>query len=238
MKEMSFLGSVIGLGIFIVGCLECFMGYKLFKILNMVKGFLFGAIIGMIPLMTTQFIGSEIGRIFVEILIILVPGIIGALLANFLHMVCVFLSAFVVGVFLGIVLLGSLDNVGVALVGGIILGIIFGIVSCILEKYVRIIKSAITGAAMMGVSVALILMNIPVAILCFILFTVLGIVVQSNASKKKAGNMNVEDISDFSLETVQNIEDTLAESVKGNAADENVEQLAVVLQETEEEKNY
>jgi hypothetical protein len=121
------------------GILDCFFGYRVFKVTITILGALIGAGLG-------QLAGTSLG--------FGTPGaigglIIGALLgggvAFLLYIAAVFLAGFGFGATLGMLLLANYNQMVALLTGGI-LGVVGGFVAVKLQKVLLILATALLGA--------------------------------------------------------------------------------------------
>lgn len=194
----------MGTILLIIGLAECFFGYKMFKVLNMVKGFITG---GLVCALIGLAIGAassvkQVARatdiyawlysgetsVIAGVMIgFLIGGILGALLANALVMLSVFLQSFVIGALLGAVTLVISGEYEMVLTAAVVTGLLLAITSCILFKHVKVIQTALEGAALCGVILAG--YNVPVGIVCAIILCVAGIIIQQRMLKAGAGNL-------------------------------------------------
>lgn len=191
----------MGIILLIIGLAECFFGYKMFKALNIIKGFITGglccALIGLaigaasavnqITRATDIYAWLHSGETSVIVGVVigfLIGGILGALLANALVMLAVFFQSFVIGALFGAVVMIISGDYGLVLIAAIVTGLLLAITSCILFKHVKVIQTALEGAALCGVILAG--YNVPVGIVCAIILCVAGIIVQQKMLKADA----------------------------------------------------
>jgi len=134
----AYLGVSLGVGI-LVGLIQCFWGYRLFRLVLGIVGFLVGAALGWA--IGLAFIGEQWGAILGAIL----GGAIGAGLLSALYFLGVFVMGAILGAILGATLLGvgGLDQIPVLL---IVLGIVGGILAVIFQKAMIILSTAFSGA--------------------------------------------------------------------------------------------
>jgi hypothetical protein len=122
------------------GLLNCFFGYRIFKVMLGIYGFLLGALVG--ALVAGGLAG---GQTWVLLVGAIVGGIVGAALMVLLYLV----GVFVVGALAGVLLANA---VGAALGFTmptwvvIILAVVVGIVALILQRAVLILATALSGA--------------------------------------------------------------------------------------------
>ena len=150
---LSLAGNAFaGLGaIFLVwGLVNALFGYKLFKIVLAITGFIVGVVIGLI-------VGVALGasRDMEAIIPVaaLLGGILGAVLAVTLHKVGVFFAVGAMGFLIFYILLGIFPL-------ALVLGIVCGIVGVILEKYAIIVSTALSGGSLTGMGLGLITGNL------------------------------------------------------------------------------
>ncbi|MDD3179934.1 MAG: DUF4203 domain-containing protein [Opitutaceae bacterium] len=121
------------------GLLDCFFGYRLFKLTLTLIGALAGSIFG-------QAAGSELGLGWPgEIGGMIVGALLGAGLAYLLFLAGVFLAGFLFGLTLGILLLANWHQM-VAQFGGLALGVIGGILAVKLQRVGLLLATALLGA--------------------------------------------------------------------------------------------
>lgn len=120
------------------GIVDCFFGYRIFRVVLSILGFIVGASIGMAMVgestQATQLIAAVIG------------GLIGAVVMNALYFVGIVIAGALLGALLVNLLLAALGvepNV-VFLVIGAIVG---GAVALVLNKFMIILSTAFSGAA-------------------------------------------------------------------------------------------
>jgi hypothetical protein len=121
------------------GLLDCFFGYRIFKVTVTFWGIVVGAIFG-------KAAGEALGMgLPGEIGGMAVGTLLGGGLAFMLYLAAVFLAGFLFGVTLGMLLLANY-NPNVALMGGCVVGIVSGIAALYLQKLVLILATALVGA--------------------------------------------------------------------------------------------
>lgn len=132
-------GIIAGLVLFLVGVLNCFFGYKFFKVILAAAGFIIG--------------GYICGRIAYAInpteSFAIVSGVIGGIIIAVIVFVFYYAGIFLAGALLGLSIAMSLklnfDNVtNLAIL--IVLVISGGILALIFQKFMIIISTAFTGA--------------------------------------------------------------------------------------------
>ncbi|HLY26853.1 MAG TPA: DUF4203 domain-containing protein, partial [Aggregatilineales bacterium] len=125
----------------VLGLVECFFGYKFFRILLAVAGFFIGAQLG------ASFALAHTSQSVVIVLIELITGVIGAVLFYYLYFVGFFLAGMGLGASVATVLAANLGlTQEVATVVVVIGAIIGGLLGFILSKYIIMISTAFIGA--------------------------------------------------------------------------------------------
>lgn len=121
------------------GLLDCFFGYKVFKVSLALLGALVGA-------MLTQAIALRLGASEnVALIAAIVGALAGAGLAFLLYIAAVFVAGFGFGATLGILLLAHFHQM-VALLTGVVLGIIGGFVAVKVQRVLIILSTSLVGA--------------------------------------------------------------------------------------------
>ena len=188
------LNVIIGLSI-LVGAVQCFLGYRIFKFILGLTGFLIGgALAGVIGYAISQ---QEV----VALLAGLVGGFIGAALLIALYFIGVFLIGALLGGILGAVFFavaGSSPEPAVLL----ILAVIAGVIALIFQKFMIIVSTGFGGAwsVVMGIAYfttgAIDPTNLErmfrsggtllyAILLCWIALGIVGVIVQFKSAPKK-----------------------------------------------------
>jgi len=121
------------------GLLDCFFGYRVFKVTIAVLGAVVGALLGHVAVgaaglgSNAQWIGVFLG------------ALLGAGLAFLLYIAAVFLAGFGLGATLTILLLAHFNH-SVALIAAIVVGLIGGYAAVKLQKIVLVLATAVLGA--------------------------------------------------------------------------------------------
>src|SRR5882757_9740504 len=114
MKPSAELYPWISAGVIAWGLLDCFFGFRLFKVMLAVGGALTGIVLGRIAGAALDMGNAgEIGGM-------VVGGLLGAGLAYLLYVAAVFVTGFLFGLTLGVLLLSHFNQM-VALLGGCVL---------------------------------------------------------------------------------------------------------------------
>lgn len=129
----------ISVGAIAWGLLDCFFGYQVFKVTLTVIGGLLGAFFG-------QTAGVALGfALFGEIAGLILGGLLGAGLAFMLYSGAVFVAGFGLGATLGVLLLTHYNQT-VALVIGVVFGIVGGFLAVSLQRILIIVATALLGS--------------------------------------------------------------------------------------------
>lgn len=129
------------------GVLDCFFGYRIFKITLAVLGGLTGVVLG-------QAAGAALGLGATgELSGLILGGLLGAGLAWLLYVAAVFVAGFLFGATLGIMLLANFNHM-VALLTGVVIGVIGGFLAVKLQRVLIMLSTALLGAfrAMLALS--------------------------------------------------------------------------------------
>jgi hypothetical protein len=136
------IGSTVAIEIIAIafGLLNCFFGYRIFRVLLGIYGFVVGAGVGIFVasnLAAGQALWLAVGAV--------AGGIIGAVLMVLLY----FVGVFVVGAFGGVLLvnaIGAVTGFAVPTVVVIIAAVVVGILALILQRAVLVLLTAFAGA--------------------------------------------------------------------------------------------
>jgi hypothetical protein len=121
------------------GVLDCFFGYRVFRVTLVVLGGCAGALFGQAAGMALDLgAAGEIGGL-------IAGALLGAGVALLLYIVAVFLVGFGFGATLGILLLAHLHQT-VALLAGGLLGLIGGVAAVKLQRVLIVLSTALLGA--------------------------------------------------------------------------------------------
>ena len=121
------------------GLLDCFFGYRVFKFTLALAGGLFGALFA-------QAAATALGLGASGVTISLVAGgLIGAGLAFLLYIAAVFVAGFFFGATLGLLLLANFHHM-VALLSGVLLGIVGGFLAVRIQRILIILSTGLFGA--------------------------------------------------------------------------------------------
>ncbi|MGA1841872.1 MAG: DUF4203 domain-containing protein [bacterium] len=187
------INVIIGFSI-IIGAIECFFGYRIFKVILGLVGFLLGGSLA-----------ATIGyAIFRHETVALLTGLIGGLIGGASMVVLFFVGIFLIGAFLGAVL-GSVlfaaagNNPGPAVL--LILAVIAGLIALIFKKFMIIVStgfggawSVVTGIAHFTGSIDLTNFNrifssaasrIYPILLCWLALGIFGVIVQYKSAPSK-----------------------------------------------------
>ncbi len=129
----------ISVGALAWGLIDCFFGYKVFKVTIALLGAVAGALLGQL--------GAEAAGLggHAELTGIFVGALAGAGLAFLLYFAAVFAAGFGLGATLAILLLAHFDHM-VALLASLVVGVIGGIAAVKLQKVVIVLATAVLGS--------------------------------------------------------------------------------------------
>lgn len=144
--HQEIISVVIGLGI-LLGALNCFFGYQLFKILLRIIGFVVGGTIA-------GFIGYSL---FQDAVFAFLTGILGGFIGAALSVALYFIGVFISGAFFGGILgafLYAITQSTPELAVILILATISGILAVIFEKLMIIVSTAFSGSFLVVIGTA------------------------------------------------------------------------------------
>ena len=142
-------GLIGGMVITLFGILNCFFGYRWFRVLLAIWGFFLGGALGMS--LVAQ------GAPLVILIVGFISAILGAIAITLLFRVAVFLVGAVLGYSLTLALLTTLGVSGNVLLWALLGAAIFGAVALLLNRYFVVIITAFSGASTILTGVTLIL---------------------------------------------------------------------------------
>jgi len=149
--QQGVLNVILGL-IILVGALQCFFGYRIFKFILGLTGFLIGGLLA----------GAIGGTFSQELVFVLMTAIAGGLIGAFLMVAMYFVGVFLIGAMFGGILgaviyaIAEMNPDPVAL---LLLAVISGILSLIIQKFMIIISTGFGGAMVVVVGMALFITN-------------------------------------------------------------------------------
>ena len=121
------------------GLLDCFFGYRVFKITLAVVGGLLGLLLAQAASTALRFGPGT------EVIVMIVGGLLGASVAFLLYKGAVFVAGFGFGATLGVLLLTHYNDM-VALMSGVVLGIVGGFLAVKLQRVLIILSTALLGS--------------------------------------------------------------------------------------------
>ena len=121
------------------GVLDCFFGYKVFKVTLALLGALIGA--GLAHAVAQRLGASQT----VDIVAVIAGGLLGAGLAFLLYVAAVFIAGFGFGATLGMLLLANYHHM-VAMLTGVVLGIIGGFLAVKVQRILIILSTSLLGS--------------------------------------------------------------------------------------------
>lgn len=181
-REIAAIFVPLGIVLLLWGLANAFFGYKIFKVVLAITGFFTGmlllpAVVGLLLFFSPDI--SEGSLIALMVLLGLAGGVIGAVLAVLLYKVGVFFSVGMMGFIVFFVIVQQAE---IALV----LGIICGIAGVILDKYVIIVSTGLSGGSLMGAGFGMITSNFGAFLIVIgLIFGICGIVFQVWMERRK-----------------------------------------------------
>jgi hypothetical protein len=187
------INVIIGLGI-IIGAIQCFFGYRIFKVILGLVGFLLGGALA-------ATIGYAISQ---QETVALMAGLIGGLIGVASMVALYYIGIFLIGGFLGVVLgtvlfAAAVNNPEPAVL--LILAVIAGVIALIFQKLMIIVSTGFGGAWSVVTGIAhftgsIDLTNIErlfrsagsriyAIILCWLVLGILGVIVQYKSAPAK-----------------------------------------------------
>jgi ribosomal protein L40E len=205
--------GLIGGLLLIFGLVNAFFGYKIFKTILSVIGFIVGAVIGAVLFFYTG--GGNVGG-DAMIGCIVIGGLICSFIAVKLYMVGVFLNISLMGTLIFLMLTQEAQS-------SLVLGIICGVVGTFIQKYFIIASTAFSGGALAATGI--LLMNLSNGKdsntqAVGVMIGVCGLCFQIWLEKRKpgkTGNKDQEGSADFISEFIENIKSKLNDIDPDNA---------------------
>ncbi len=139
MKDLAELYPWISAGAIAWGLLDVFFGYRIFKVTLAVMGGLIGLAAGH-GLATALGLGDG-----AQVVALVLGAVAGAALAFFLYIAAVFVAGFGFGATLGMLLLANYHHM-VALLTGLVLGVIGGFLAVKLQRVLIVLSTALLGS--------------------------------------------------------------------------------------------
>ena len=193
---------MIGCVITAIGLLQCFWGYKIFKIFIGINGFIFGYLVGGIlyNIVTDMFIANStpvnapvaptnllVSLLFGSFPISLIVGIIGVKLAFKIYKLGVFIGTFIPMLFTSIVFITISPQLGMLV---LLLSIIISTLAVLFTVPVIILSTTFSGSLFLSKGFALILENDGIGIVIGFLFFIIGFIVQFKRENYNKSNLN------------------------------------------------
>lgn len=193
--SLSATGAVSGIVILLFGIAYCFFGYKVFRFLCGILGFVIGGVLGYI--MVWYFQNNVLTAFWA-----LIMGLCMAVISYFLYLVYLFLALFAVG--FSIVTVPSLivfaDSgldagfvIAISVVLGLAAGITAGVLACMYSRQLITVISGLNGGYYMGMGTAILFSidNIAIYTLFGLMFAGVGIMFQFYYIRKRPGMINI-----------------------------------------------
>lgn len=121
------------------GLLDCFCGYRIFKLTIAVLGGFVGAVLGHALAVMVQLDSTA------ALVAMIVGALLGAGVAFLMYLAAVFLAGFGFGLTLGVLLLSQIDH-SAAVIGGVVLGLVGGLLAVKLQQALIVLSTALLGA--------------------------------------------------------------------------------------------
>ncbi len=139
------IGAIISI---LIGIAFCFFGYRIFRILLAVLGFIAGALAGVAVAQLIMAAQETVANPALYLILGgLIGGVIGAVLLIFLYVVGIFLLGAALGALLAYAITPALTSDQTALIVAVILlGLIGGVLALVLQRALIIISTSFSGA--------------------------------------------------------------------------------------------
>lgn len=121
------------------GLLDCFCGYRIFKLTIAVLGGFVGAVLGHLLAVAVSLDSTA------ALVAMVVGALLGAGVAFLMYLAAVFLAGFGFGLTLGVLFLSRLDH-SAAVIGGVVLGLVGGLVAVKLQAALIVLSTSLLGA--------------------------------------------------------------------------------------------
>ncbi len=121
------------------GVLDCFFGYRVFKITIAVLGGVAGVVLGDLAARAAGFHGAG------AVAAMVAGGLLGAGIAFLLYLAAVFFAGFGFGATLGLLLLARLDQ-AMAVLGAVLLGLVMAFIAVKLQRVLIVLSTALLGS--------------------------------------------------------------------------------------------
>jgi hypothetical protein len=121
------------------GVLDCFFGYRLFKVTLALLGAVIGGLL--VQAIAVHFGASQA----IELVALIVGAIAGGLIAFLLYIAAVFIAGFAFGATLGMLLLANYHHM-VALGTGLVLGVIGGFLAVKVQRVLIVLSTSLVGS--------------------------------------------------------------------------------------------
>jgi len=183
--------SIIGVLVCIVGLLQCFLGYKLFRVWCGFVGFFLGTLFA-IALATSGILSSapESAKGLISALLIIFLGLTGAMIAYKAYLVGLFIYAFHAVFFIGFILLALITGSLLAgLVAGILIGTAMGVLAVIYRRFWLILMTSISGGISVCTGLMMVMQTTDLSFAFFLppVLAIAGFFVQYITDKKEVG---------------------------------------------------
>ena len=172
---------VIGIILCIIGLLQCFLGYKFFRFWCGLIGFIVGCFFGLIIASTGIYTAFPVGGGLIGLIITIILGATGSVIAYGTYLVGLFLyaftAAFIVTYYLSALVINSII---ICLIAGVVAGIVIGVIAVEFRRFWIITTTAIAGgiAATAGLMMITQSSNLQYGFIMPIILIIAGFVVQ------------------------------------------------------------
>lgn len=132
-----------------LGIANCFFGYRIFRVLLGIIGFVAGAAGGLaiVQALIAERVITTSGPLLYQILGVLIGGALGAVLLIFVYFIGIFLLGALMGLLIGTYAAQALSaGDDVTLIAGIVLALVGGVLALIIQRVIIIIATSISGA--------------------------------------------------------------------------------------------
>lgn len=148
--------TIAAIPVLIVGIINCFLGYKLFRKMVAVIGAIVISILlsaGYVAFKAWR--GSE-SSFFIMIALAVMGIVIGGFVAYKLYLAGAFCMGFVTGMTGGVIVMRVVDQNSI-IIGGVIAGLLMGLLAVDLYKHAIIVMTSINGSMLIAISMAVLL---------------------------------------------------------------------------------
>lgn len=233
--------SVIGAILLVIGALECFLGFKIQKVITMIQTLVVMLILSF-SVTTANFVSDSSISSGVVFLIMLILTVVICYCVYRFFAVGVFVSVFLTVTIVGTLLCGGYAESNTPLFLSMILGVMLGLVAAKFCRMAIILSTSIQGGAFCGIALPMVAGMIPdlaFVIIASAIIAVLGVFVQCKTNKRPVKDNEKKETKKAAelMETkaAEEREET-KETPKAEASADVVDEQPVEVMETEEQK--